>query len=81
MLTKKANGAVSRPRMTQALASVVGSPVDRRTFLARSGLMAGGAACDGDAGRGPQGEAQGRGRQRGQDRQVGLHPLLRSAAR
>jgi formate dehydrogenase major subunit len=44
MLTKKANGAAMRPRMKQALASVVGKPVDRRTFLARSGLMAGGAA-------------------------------------
>jgi formate dehydrogenase major subunit len=44
MLTKKSNGAVSRPRMQQALASVVGSSVDRRTFLKRSGLMAGGAA-------------------------------------
>ena len=44
MLTKKSNGAVSRPRMQQALASVVGSAVDRRTFLKRSGLLAGGAA-------------------------------------
>jgi formate dehydrogenase major subunit len=44
MLTKKSNGAVSRPRMQQALASVVGSSVDRRTFLRRSGLLAGGAA-------------------------------------
>jgi formate dehydrogenase major subunit len=44
MLTKKSNGAVSRPRMQQALASVVGSSVDRRTFLKRSGLLAGGAA-------------------------------------
>jgi len=44
MLTKKANGAAMKPRMKQALASVVGQPVDRRTFLARSGLLAGGAA-------------------------------------
>ena len=44
MLTKKSNGAARRPRMQQALASVVGSTVDRRTFLTRSGLLAGGAA-------------------------------------
>jgi formate dehydrogenase major subunit len=44
MLTKISNEAGSKPRLKQALASVVGNPVDRRTFLARSGLLTGGAA-------------------------------------
>ena len=44
MLTKKANGVAKGPRLKQALASVVGQTVDRRTFLARSGLVAGATA-------------------------------------
>ncbi len=43
MLTKKRNGVAKGPRLKQALASVLGPTVDRRTFLARSGLAAGGA--------------------------------------
>ncbi|MGF1610504.1 MAG: molybdopterin-dependent oxidoreductase, partial [Kiloniellales bacterium] len=45
MLTKKANGVANGPRLSKALAGVVGSAIDRRTFLRRSGLAAGGAAA------------------------------------
>ncbi len=44
MLTKKTNGAANGPRLSRALTGVVGSAIDRRTFLKRSGLTAGGAA-------------------------------------
>jgi len=44
MLTKKSGGVANGPRLKRALASVVGQAVDRRTFLQRSGVMAGGAA-------------------------------------
>ncbi len=44
MLTKKSNGVAGRPRLTKALAGVVGGSIDRRTFLKRSGVTAGGAA-------------------------------------
>jgi len=44
MLTKKQNGVANGPRLTKALAGVVGGSMDRRTFLKRSGLAAGGAA-------------------------------------
>jgi len=45
MLTKKTNGVANGPRLSKALAGVVGSAMDRRTFLRRSGLAAGGAAA------------------------------------
>ncbi len=44
MLTKKHNGVANGPRMSKALAGVLGGAIDRRTFLRRSGLTAGGAA-------------------------------------
>ncbi|MEE8535275.1 MAG: molybdopterin-dependent oxidoreductase, partial [Kiloniellales bacterium] len=44
MLTKKTNGVANGPRLSRALAGVVGSAMDRRTFLKRSGVTAGGAA-------------------------------------
>jgi len=44
MLTKKSNGVAGRPRLTKALAGVVGGSMDRRTFLKRSGVTAGGIA-------------------------------------
>ena len=45
MLTKKTNGVANGPRLSKALAGVVGSAIDRRTFLKRSGMAAGGAAA------------------------------------
>jgi formate dehydrogenase major subunit len=45
MLTKKSGGVANGPRMKKALSGVVGSAIDRRTFLKRSGLAAGGAAA------------------------------------
>ena len=45
MLTKKTNGVANGPRLSKALAGVVGSAVDRRTFLKRSGLAVGGVAA------------------------------------
>ncbi len=44
MLTKKSDGVAIGPRLKQALAGVVGGSMDRRTFLKRSGVTAGGAA-------------------------------------
>lgn len=44
MLTKKSNGVAGRPRLTKALAGVVGGSMDRRSFLKRSGVAAGGIA-------------------------------------
>ncbi|MEQ8665840.1 MAG: formate dehydrogenase subunit alpha [Rhodospirillales bacterium] len=44
MLTKKNDGVARRPRLKSALTSVVGGTMDRRGFLARSGMVAGGAA-------------------------------------
>ncbi|MSO93180.1 MAG: formate dehydrogenase [Rhodospirillales bacterium] len=44
MLTKKSTGTATGSRLKTALAGVVGSAIDRRTFLRRSGLAAGGAA-------------------------------------
>ncbi len=44
MLTKKSNGVAGRPRLTKALAGVIGGSMDRRTFLKRSGVTAGGIA-------------------------------------
>ncbi len=45
MLTKKTNGVANGPRLSKALAGVSGSAIDRRTFLKRSGLTAGGVAA------------------------------------
>ncbi len=45
MLTKKTNGVANGPRLSKALAGMVGSAIDRRTFLKRSGLTAGGAVA------------------------------------
>ncbi len=45
MLTKRSNGVANGPRLTKAFAGVVGSAVDRRTFLKRSGLTVGGIAA------------------------------------
>ncbi len=45
MLTKRSNGVANGPRLTRALAGVVGGAIDRRTFLRRSGLAAGGLAA------------------------------------
>ena len=44
MLRKKSNGAARAARLKDGLAPVAGSPLDRRTFLARSGLLTGGVA-------------------------------------
>ncbi len=44
MLRKKSNGAARASRLKEALAPVAGSPLDRRTFLARSGLLTGSVA-------------------------------------
>jgi formate dehydrogenase major subunit len=44
MLVKKHNGVANGPRMSKAMAGVLGGAIDRRTFLRRSGLTAGGAA-------------------------------------
>ncbi len=44
MLTKKSGGVANGPRLKKALAGVTGGSMDRRTFLKRSGLTAGGAA-------------------------------------
>ena len=43
MLTKKSGGVANGPRLKRALAGVIGGSIDRRTFLKRSGLTAGGA--------------------------------------
>ncbi len=47
MLTKKSNGTARTTRLMQGLASVGGTAIDRRKFLARSGLIAGGVAAAG----------------------------------
>jgi len=47
MLTRKTNGVATGPRLSKALAGVAGSAIDRRTFLKRSGLAAGGLAAAG----------------------------------
>jgi len=44
MLTKRSNGVANGPRLKKALAGVIGGSIDRRTFLKRSGVTAGGAA-------------------------------------
>ncbi len=45
MLRKKTNGVANGPRLSHALAGVVGRAVDRRGFLIGSGLAAGGFAA------------------------------------
>ncbi|MEJ2623041.1 MAG: molybdopterin-dependent oxidoreductase, partial [Pseudolabrys sp.] len=44
MLTKQSDGTAKTSRLSQVVASVVGGTVDRRTFLRRSSLAAGGVA-------------------------------------
>ena len=44
MLTKRSNGVANGPRLKKALAGVIGGSMDRRAFLKRSGIAAGGAA-------------------------------------
>jgi formate dehydrogenase major subunit len=44
MLSKKSSGTAKTTRLMQGLASVAGTAVDRRTFLAKSGLLTGGVA-------------------------------------
>ena len=43
MLTKTSGGVANGPRLKKALAGVIGGSMDRRTFLKRSGVTAGGA--------------------------------------
>ncbi|MCP4329955.1 MAG: formate dehydrogenase subunit alpha [Alphaproteobacteria bacterium] len=45
MLTKKVNGTTGGARLTKSLAGLTGGAIDRRTFLKRSGLAAGGIAA------------------------------------
>jgi formate dehydrogenase major subunit len=45
MLTKRTNGVANGPRLSKAVAGIAGSAIDRRTFLKRSGLAAGGVAA------------------------------------
>jgi formate dehydrogenase major subunit len=45
MLTKKVNGTTNGARLTKAMAGLTGGAIDRRTFLKRSGLTAGGIAA------------------------------------
>ncbi len=58
MLTKKTNGVANGPRLSKALAGVVGSAIDRRTFLKRSGLTAGGAVAAASLSSGMVGKAE-----------------------
>ncbi len=44
MLTKTSGGVARGPRLNKALAGMIGSSIDRRAFLKRSGLAAGGIA-------------------------------------
>ncbi|MPZ09948.1 MAG: molybdopterin-dependent oxidoreductase [Kiloniellaceae bacterium] len=45
MLTKRTNGVANGPRLSKAIASIAGGAIDRRGFLKRSGLAAGGLAA------------------------------------
>ena len=45
MLTRKTNGVANGPRLSKAFAGLAGNAIDRRTFLKRSGLTAGGIAA------------------------------------
>ena len=44
MLTKRSDGVARGPRLKKALAGVIGGSMDRRAFLKRAGITAGGAA-------------------------------------
>jgi formate dehydrogenase major subunit len=44
MLIKKKTSGATRPRLTKPMAGLLGDAIDRRAFLKRSGLIAGGAA-------------------------------------
>ena len=44
MLTKTSDGVANGPRLKKALAGVIGGSMDRRAFLKRSGVTAGGVA-------------------------------------
>ena len=45
MLTKKTNGVANGPRLSKVLGGLTGGTIDRRAFLKRSGLTAGGIAA------------------------------------
>ena len=45
MLRKKTGGVAIGPRLSSALSELTGGAIDRRTFLKRSGLTAGGLAA------------------------------------
>ena len=45
MLQKRTNGVACGSRLSAALNGLTGSAIDRRTFLRRSGLTAGGVAA------------------------------------
>ncbi|WP_340118564.1 formate dehydrogenase subunit alpha [Pelagibius sp. 7325] len=45
MLTKRTNGVANGPRLSKAVAGIAGGAIDRRSFLKRSGLTAGGIAA------------------------------------
>ncbi len=45
MLRKKTGGVANGPRLSSALSELTGGAIDRRTFLKRSGLTAGGLAA------------------------------------
>jgi formate dehydrogenase major subunit len=45
MLTKRTDGATQGPRLSQVLSGLTGRTIDRRAFLRRSGLSAGGIAA------------------------------------
>ena len=80
MLRKKTNGVASGARLSTALAGLTGGAIDRRTFLRRSGLTAGGvAAAAALVGRhGDQGARRRRTAAAGAVQQIKtrLHPLL-----
>jgi formate dehydrogenase major subunit len=44
MLSRRSSGTARSTRLKQALGSIAGAALDRRTFLARSGLLTGGVA-------------------------------------
>ena len=58
MLTKRTNGVANGPQLSKALTGLTGGAVDRRTFLKRSGLAAGGLAAVAAAGGGMVRQAQ-----------------------
>ncbi|HSA79988.1 MAG TPA: hypothetical protein VLE23_04140, partial [Geminicoccaceae bacterium] len=58
MLRKKTSGALNGSRMSKTLAGLTGGVLDRRTFLSRSGLAAGGVAAASLAGGGMVTRAQ-----------------------